>query len=246
MRIGGFPYGESRPFGRHCEAWGGQYSGMWLFPKEWPLMSQGACVGCGYWRGAGYRGSVGCSAFPAVLFAASRLPMSGERSSPHICFLAIVAARLIVAVEVELLARHCLSPGVLAARYINSFSSAGSAAVRLWCRCRGKVKPWPDCAVVACSASNGSVAVAGAVAYCSHRHLRVHPASSRTVASGIGFFVNGCSSAGVFACVVLPGQETVPFTPQSYCRFSVRQCQALRVLHIFLHTLILRGSKNPS
>lgn len=84
------------------------------------------------------------------------------------------------------------------------------------------------------------------VAYCFYRHLRVHPASSRTVASGIGLLVNGYSDVVVFGYVVLPGQETVPFTPQSYCRFSVRQCQALRVLHIFLHTLILRGSKNPS
>lgn len=154
------------------------------------------------------------------------------RTEPRICFPAIVAARLIVAVAVELLARHCLSPGVLAARYINSFSSPGSAAVCLWCRCRGKVKPWPGCAVVACSALRCSVAVAGAVAYCFHRHLRVHPASSRTVASGIGFFVNGCSAAGVFACVVLPGQETVPFTPQSYCRFSVWQPSARRSLPV--------------
>lgn len=101
------------------------------------------------------------TAFLAIPFAASRLPMSEGRTVPCICFLAVVAARLIVAVAVELLARHCLSPGYSQPFTSTPFHRRESATVRLWCRCRGKVKPWPGFAVVACSASNGSVAVAG-------------------------------------------------------------------------------------
>lgn len=184
--------------------------------------------------------------FPAVRFAASLLPLSGGRTAPASASLSLSppvgswhkrwnSLRGIVYLRGTRSPFHRLfsSSGECGGQLMVSQPEGQGQTVARFRRCRLFL-------------INGSGAVAGGVAYCFHRHLRVHPASSRTVASGIGFFVNGCSAAGVFGYVVLPGQETVPFTPQSYCRFSVWQCQALLVLHIFLHTLILRGSKNPS
>lgn len=80
-------------------------------------MSRSVCVGCGCCRGAGLRGSVGCSGVPNNPICGILVWLYPRgRIEPRVCFLAVVAARVVVAAAVEILARHRVSPGVLAAQ----------------------------------------------------------------------------------------------------------------------------------